>query len=71
MYQKYTVAFSSNTNLVFIVVLKRAGFSSLFKAIFPNFGAQNVILYLLSVSLKIGTIQLFLRKLGRVMMQRT
>ena len=43
MYQKYMMAFSSNTNLVFIIVLKIAGFvffsgfSSIFKIIFHNF----------------------------------
>ena len=60
MHQKYTIAFSSNTNLVFIVALKIAGFSisfsSIFKIIFHNFGARIVILYLLFVSLKEGTI---------------
>ena len=60
MDQKYTVAFSSNTNLVFIVTLKIACFfislPSIFKIIFHNFGALIVILYLLFVSLKEGTI---------------
>ena len=60
MYQKYTIGFSSNTNLVFIVALKIAGFSisfsSIFKIIFHNFGARIVIRYLLFVSLKEGTI---------------
>ena len=41
MHQKYTMAFSSNTNLVFIIVLKIAGFyisfSSIFKIIFHTF----------------------------------
>ena len=66
MHQKYTIVFSSNTNLVFIFALKTAGFSisfsSIFKIIFHNFGVRNVILYLLFVSLKEGTIQLFLEK---------
>ena len=44
MHQKYTIAFSSNTNLVFVVVLKRAGFSSLFKIILSTFDAHDVIL---------------------------
>ena len=60
MHQKYTIAFSSNTNLVFMVVLKFAGFSvsfsSIYKIIFHNFGARILILYLLFVSLKEGTI---------------
>ena len=60
MDQKYTLAFSSNTNLVFIVALKIAcfsiSFSSIFKIIFHNFRARTVILYLLFVSLKEGTI---------------
>ena len=60
MHEKYTMAFSSNTNLVLIVALKIAGFSitfsSVFKIIFHNFGARMVILYLLFVSLKEGTI---------------
>ena len=60
MHEKYTMAFSSNTNLVLIVALKIAGFSitfsSVFKIIFHNFGARIVILYLLFVSLKEGTI---------------
>ena len=55
MHQKYTVAFSSNTNLVLIVVLKIAGFpisfSSTFKIIFHNFAARNVNLCLLFVSI--------------------
>ena len=54
------MAFSSITNLVFIVALKIAGlsisFHSIFKIIFPNFGPHIVILYLLCVSLKEGTI---------------
>ena len=41
MHQKYAMVFSSNTNLVFIIVLKIAGFyigfSSIFKIIFLNF----------------------------------
>ena len=41
MHQKYTMAFSSNTNLVVIIVLKIAGFyisfSFIFKIIFHNF----------------------------------
>ena len=60
MHEKYTMAFSSNTNLVLIVALKIAGFSvkfsSVFKIIFHNFGARIVILYLVFVSLKEGTI---------------
>ena len=60
MHQKYTIAFSSNTNLVFIVPLKNAGFSMsfsfIFKIIFHNFGVRSVILYLVFVSLKEGTI---------------
>ena len=60
MDQKYTMAFSSNTNLVFIVALKIAcfsiSFSSILKIIFDNFGAWIVILYLHFVSLKEGTI---------------
>ena len=60
MDQKYTMAFSSNTNLVFIVALKIAcfsiSFSSIFKIIFHNFGARIVILYFFFVGLKRGTI---------------
>ena len=60
MDHKYTIAFSSNTNSVFIVALKIAcfsiSFSSIFKVIFQNFGARIVILYLPFVSLKEGTI---------------
>ena len=41
MHKKYTILFSSNTNLVFIIVLKIAGFHinffSIFKVIFRNF----------------------------------
>ena len=41
MHQKYTKAFFSDTNLVFIIVLKIAGFyisfSSVIKIIFHNF----------------------------------
>ena len=41
MHQKYMMAFSINTNLVFIIALKIAGFylnfSSIFKIIFHNF----------------------------------
>ena len=41
MHEKYTMAFCSNTNLVFIIVLKIAGFctsfSSICKIIFHNF----------------------------------
>ena len=55
MNQKYTIAFSSNTNLVFIVPLKIASSSSIFKIIFRNSGARIVILYLLFVSLNEGT----------------
>ena len=60
MDQKYTMAFSSNTNLVFIVALKIAcfsiSFSSIFKIIFHNFGVRIVILYFFFVGLKEGTI---------------
>ena len=67
MHQKYAMAFSSNTNLVLIVPSKIAGFSigfsSIFNTIFHNFGARIVILYLLFVSLKEGTIELFRLKL--------
>ena len=60
MDQKYTIAFSSNTNLVFIISSKitcfSISFSSIFKIIFHNFGVRIVILYLLFVSLKEGTI---------------
>ena len=60
MHQKYMMAFSSNNDLVFIVALKIAGFSisfcPIFKIIFCNIGACIVILYLLFVSLKEGTI---------------
>ena len=60
MKQKYTMAFSSNTNLVFLVFLKIAGFSisfsSVFKIIFHNFGVRIIILYFLFVSLKEGAI---------------
>ena len=41
MHQKYMMAFSSNSKLVFIIILKIAGFyisfSSIFKIIFHNF----------------------------------
>ena len=63
MHQKYTMVFSRNTNLAFIVGLKIAGFSSILKMIFHNFGACIVILYLLFVNLKEGTIKLFRKKL--------
>ena len=67
MDQKYTIAFSSNTNLVFIVALKTAyfsiSFSSVFKIIFHNFGARIVILYLFFVSLKEDAISSFREKL--------
>ena len=67
MDQKYTIAFSSNTKLVFIVALNIAyfsiSFSSVFKIIFHNFGARIVILYLFSVSLKEGAISSFREKL--------
>ena len=67
MDQKYTIAFSSNTKLVFIVALNIAyfsiSFSSVFKIIFHNFGALIVILYLFSVSLKEGAISSFREKL--------
>ena len=67
MDQKFTIAFSSNTNLVFIVALKIAcfsvSFSSICKIVFHNFGVRIFILYLLLVSLKEGTIELFREKL--------
>ena len=67
MDQKYTIAFSSNTNLVFIVALKitcfSISFSSILKIVFHNFEARIFILYLLLVSLKEGTIELFWEKL--------
>ena len=67
MHQKYTMVFSSNSNLVFIVALKIAGFSiifsSRFKIIFHNFWACVFILYLLFFSLNKGTIQIFQGKL--------
>ena len=48
MHQKYTMAFSSNTYLVFIVFLKIAGFSisfsSIFNIVFHNFGRYNIII---------------------------
>ena len=57
MDQKYTMTFSSNTNLVFIVALKIAcfsiSFSSIFKIIFH--GARIVILVFF-VGLREGTI---------------
>ena len=60
MDQKYTIAFSSNTNLIFIVALEIAcfsiSFSYIFKIIFHNFGARIVIVYLLFVGLKEGKI---------------
>ena len=55
MYQTYAMAFSSSTNLIFIIALTTASFSSILKAIFHNFGAHIVILYLLLISLKEGT----------------
>ena len=36
MHQKYPMTFSSNTNLVFTVALKIAGFFSIFKIIFHD-----------------------------------
>ena len=58
--QKYTMAFSSNTNLVFIVALKIAGFSinfsSIFKIISHKFGALIIFLCLVFASLMEGTI---------------
>ena len=46
MGQKYTMAFSSNTDLVFKVTLKIAGFSisfsSIFKIMFHNFGVRII-----------------------------
>ena len=60
MDQKNTIAFSSNTNLVFIIALKIAcfsiSFSFIFKVIFHNFGARIVILYLHFVTLTEDTI---------------
>ena len=60
MHTKYTIAFSGNTKLIFMVTFKFAcfsiHFSSIFKIIFHNFGARIVILYLLFVNLKEGTI---------------
>ena len=60
MHQKYTMAFSSNTNLVFMVTFKIArfstSFSSIFKIKFHNFRTRIVILFLIFVSLKEGTI---------------
>ena len=54
MHQKYTTAFSSNTNLVFIIALKTAEFSKnvscIFQIIFQNFGARIVTLYWFFVS---------------------
>ena len=66
MDQKYTRTFTSNTNfIVFIVALKitcfSISFSSIFKIIFHIFGARIVILYLVFVSLKEGTIYYFKR----------
>ena len=55
MYQTYAMAFSSSTNLIFIIALTTASFSSILKAIFHNFGAHIVILYLHLISLKEGT----------------
>ena len=60
MHQKYTMVFSSNTNSVFIVALKIAGFSvsfsSLFKIIFHNLRAGIVVLYKRLVNSKEGKI---------------
>ena len=57
MNQKYTMAFSNNTNFT---TTKIAGFSicfaSIFKIIFHNFGERIIILYLPFVSLKESTI---------------
>ena len=59
-YQIYTMGFSTNTNSVFIVFLKTEdfsiSFSSIFNIIFHNFRARFVILHLLFVRLKEGTI---------------
>ena len=71
MHQKYTMEFSSNTYLFFVVDLKIArfsiSFSSLFNILFHNIGARAVILYLLFVSLKVDTIYLFREKLVKAL----
>ena len=57
MHQKYTIAFSSNTNLVALkIACFSVSFSSIFKIIFHNFEARIVILYLLFARLKEDTI---------------
>ena len=75
MDQKYTVAFSSNTNLVFIVALKIAcfsiSFSSIFKIIFHNSGARIVILYLEFCELKGRYNMIISRETGWVTMRRS
>ena len=57
MHQKYTIASSSNTNLVFVVLLKIAGISisrsSSFKLLFHYFGTCIVILYELHMKSKL------------------
>ena len=72
MHQKYAMAFSSNTNLGFIVSLKIAGFyisfSSIFKIIFHNFGERIVILYFCYLKERYSII--FWKKTGWVMMRR-
>ena len=57
MHQKYTIAFSSNTNLVALkIACFSVSFPSIFKIIFHNFEARIVILYLLFARLKEDTI---------------
>ena len=68
MHQKYTMTFSSNTNLVFTVALKIAGFFSIFKIIFHDVEVRIVILYLLFAGLKKYNI-IILGESGWVMMQ--
>ena len=57
MHQKYTMGFSSSTNLVYIVASKIAGFSislsSKFKKVVHNFEGCIVILYLLGNDAKV------------------
>ena len=68
MHQKYTMTFSSNTNLVFTVALKITGFFSIFKIIFHDVEVRIVILYLLFAGLKKYNI-IILGESGWVMMQ--
>ena len=68
MHQKYTMTFSSNTNLVFTVALKIEGFFSIFKIIFHDVEVRIVILYLLFAGLKKYNI-IILGESGWVMMQ--